>query len=125
MSLRQYDYNDGIVCFEDAPAFYEDLRDGEENWGQRVSVDQWHCYDNDSTVYNSGCQSALLAGNTQQSIFEVDAKFAQDKIKEMEKQYYKKYMFINNTAKLLKSFKVRQALARPIIRQPLRSVCLV
>ena len=60
-------------------------------------------YDNDSTVYNSGCQSALLAGNTQQSIFEVDAKFAQDKIKELEKQYYKKYMFINNTAKLLKS----------------------
>lgn len=103
VSLRQYDYNDGIVCFEDAPAFYEDLRDGEENWGQRVSVDQWHCYDNDSTVYNSGCQSALLAGNTQQSIFEVDAKFAQDKIKELEKQYYKKYMFINNTAKLLKS----------------------
>lgn len=103
VSLRQYDYNDGIVCFEDAPAFYEDLRDGEDNWGQRVSVDQWHCYDNDSTVYNSGCQSALLAGNTQQSIFEVDAKFAQDKIKEMEKQYYKKYMFINNTAKLLKS----------------------
>ena len=103
VSLRQYDYNDGIVCFEDAPAFYEDLRDGEENWGQRVSVDQWHCYDNDSTVYNSGCQSALLAGNTQQSIFEVDTKFAQDKIKEMEKQYYKKYMFINNTAKLLKS----------------------
>lgn len=103
VSLRQYDYNDGIVCFEDAPAFYEDLRDGEENWGQRVSVGQWHCYDNDSTVYNSGCQSALLAGNTQQSIFEVDAKFAQDKIKELEKQYYKKYMFINNTAKLLKS----------------------
>ena len=103
VSLRQYDYNDGIVCFEDAPAFYEDLRDGEENWGLRVSVDQWHCYDNDSTVYNSGCQSALLAGNTQQSIFEVDAKFAQDKIKELEKQYYKKYMFINNTAKLLKS----------------------
>lgn len=103
VSLRQYDYNDGIVCFEDAPAFYEDLRDGEENWGQRVSVDQWHCYDNDSTVYNSGCQSALLVGNTQQSIFEVDAKFAQDKIKELEKQYYKKYMFINNTAKLLKS----------------------
>lgn len=103
VSLRQYDYYDGIVCFEDAPAFYEDLRDGEENWGQRVSVDQWHCYDNDSTVYNSGCQSALLAGNTQQSIFEVDAKFAQDKIKELEKQYYKKYMFINNTAKLLKS----------------------
>ena len=103
VTLKQYDYNDGIVCFEDAPAFYEDLRDGEENWGQRVSVDQWHCYDNDSTVYNSGCQSALLAGNTQQSIFEVDAKFAQDKIKELEKQYYKKYMFINNTAKLLKS----------------------
>lgn len=103
VSLRQYDYNDGIVCFEDAPAFYEDLRDGEENWGQRVSVDQWHCYDNDSTVYNSGCKSALLAGNLQQSIFEVDAKFAQDKIKELEKRYYKKYMFINNTAKLLKS----------------------
>lgn len=103
VSLRQYDYNDGIVCFEDAPAFYEDLRGGEENWGQRVSVDQWHCYDNDSTVYNSGCQSALLAGNLRQSIFEVDAKFAQDKIKELEKQYYKKYMFINNTAKLLKS----------------------
>lgn len=103
VTLKQYDYNDGIVCFEDAPAFYEDLRDGEENWGQRVSVDQWHYYDNDSTVYNSGCQSALLAGNLRQSIFEVDAKFAQDKIKELKKQYYKKYMFINNTAKLLKS----------------------
>ena len=103
VTQRQYDYNDGIVCFEDAPAFYEDLRDGDENWGQRVSVDQWYCYDNDSTVYNSGCKSALLAGNLRQSIFEVDAKFAQDKIKELKKQYDKKYMFINNTAKLLKS----------------------
>lgn len=39
---NKYDYYDGIVCFNDADAFYEDLKGGEDNWGQRLSVDQWH-----------------------------------------------------------------------------------
>ncbi len=100
---KKYDYNEGIVCFEDAAAFYEDLREGVESWGQRMSVDQWHCYMQDSKVNNYGCKGALLDGNLQQSIFGVDAKFAQNKIKELERQFRKKYMEISDAVKLLKS----------------------
>ena len=101
ISKKHYDYDDGIVCFEDAEAFYEDLRNGVEDWGQRISVDQWHYYSKDSAILNFGCKEACIKGNIQQSIFEVKAEFAQDKIKELEKQYNKKNMFISNTAKLL------------------------
>lgn len=102
-SKNRYDYDDGIVCFEDADAFYEDLRNGVNDWGQRISVDQWHYYSQDSSVINHGCGYACIKGQPRQSIFEVDAKFAQGKIKELEKQYNKKNMFISNTAKLLLS----------------------
>lgn len=100
---NKYDYYDGIVCFNDADAFYEDLRGGEDNWGQRLSVDQWHYYTKYSSVSNQGCKYACLNGQPIQSLFEVNAKFAQDKIKELKKQYKEKNMFISKTAKLLQS----------------------
>lgn len=102
-SKNSYDYDNGIVCFEDAEAFYEDLRNGVNDWGQRISVDQWHYYCPDSSVINNGCGYACIKGQPRQSIFEVDSKFAIEKIKELEKQYNKKNMFISNTAKLLLS----------------------
>lgn len=98
---NDYEYNSGIVRFEETDTFYEDLRHGVNNWGQRISVDQWHYYSEDSSVYNHGCKDACINGNIQQSLFEVNAKFAQGKIKELEKQYNKKNMFIANIAKLL------------------------
>lgn len=100
---NKYDYYDGIVCFNDADAFYEDLRGGEDNWGQRLSVDQWHYYTKYSSVSNQGCKYACLNGQPIQSLFEVNAKFAQDMIKELKKQYKEKNMFISKTAKLLQS----------------------
>lgn len=100
---NKYDYYDGIVCFNDADAFYEDLRGGEDNWGQRLSVDQWHYYTKYSSVSNQGCKYACLNGQPIQSLFEVNAKFAQDKIKELKKQYKEKNMFISKTARLLQS----------------------
>lgn len=100
---KSYDYNNGIVCFDDSEAFYEDLRNGVNDWGQRVSVDQWHCYSQDSSVMSHGCVDACIKGNHRQTIFEVDSKFALEKIKELEEQYNKKNMFISNTAKLLLS----------------------
>lgn len=100
---NRYDYDNGIVRFEDAEAFYEDLRNGDEDWGQRIAIDQWHFYDPDSAVYNYGCGYACINGNPQQSIFEVNAKFALGKMKELEKQYKRKNMFISNIAELLKS----------------------
>lgn len=105
ISKKRYDYNDGIVCFSDADAFYEDLRNGEENWGQRISVDQWHYYRQNSTVHNYGCGYARINGNAQQSLFEVGAMYAEDKMKELEKQYTKNSMFVSNIAKLLKTKK--------------------
>lgn len=100
---NKYDYYDGIVCFNDADAFYEDLRGGEDNWGQRLSVDQWHYYTKYSSVSNQGCKSACLNGQPRQSLFEVKAEFAQNKIKELKKQYNEKNMFISKSAKLLQS----------------------
>lgn len=102
-SKNSYDYYNGIVCFDDAEAFYEDLRNGEDDWGQRISVDQWHYYCQDSSVINNGCGSFCIKGNPRQTIFEVDSRFALGKIKELEKQYNNKNMFISNTAKLLLS----------------------
>ena len=100
---NKYDYYDGIVCFNDADAFYEDLKGGEDNWGQRLSVDQWHYYTKYSSVSNQGCKSACLNGQPRQSLFEVKAEFAQNKIKELKKQYNEKNMFISKSAKLLQS----------------------
>ena len=79
------------------------MRNGVNDWGQRISVDQWHYYSQDSRVLNYGCGYACIKGNARQSIFEVDAGFAKSKMEELEKQYNKKNMFISNIAKLLLS----------------------
>lgn len=103
ISSNRYDYDSGIVRFKDTDVFYEDLRNGVNDWGQRISVDQWHYYSQDSRVLNYGCGYACIKGNARQSIFEVDAGFAKSKMEELEKQYNKKNMFISNIAKLLLS----------------------
>lgn len=34
----------GIIHFSDSHVFYENLSDGEEQWGQRIDVDSWQLY---------------------------------------------------------------------------------
>ena len=83
ISSNRYDYDSGIVRFKDTDVFYEDLRNGVNDWGQRISVDQWHYYSQDSRVLNYGCGYACIKGNARQSIFEVDAGFAKSKMEEL------------------------------------------
>ncbi len=35
---------DGVIHFEEESVFYQDLRDGAEEWGQRIDVDSWQYY---------------------------------------------------------------------------------
>lgn len=47
---RSDNYN-GYIEFEDCECFYENLEDGENQWGQRIDVDMWHDYNEDSIDY--------------------------------------------------------------------------
>ncbi|TXJ60794.1 AAA family ATPase [Brachyspira aalborgi] len=47
---RSDNYN-GYIEFEDCECFYENLEDGEGGWGQRIDVDMWHDYNEDSIEY--------------------------------------------------------------------------
>jgi hypothetical protein len=38
------DEYDGCIHFQDSPVFYEDLSDGDNEWGQRFDVDSWKYY---------------------------------------------------------------------------------
>ncbi len=98
---RSYDYYSGIVRYKETNVFYEDLEEGCDNWGQRIMVDLWHCYLDPSSVSTNGINGEVRNGNPRTSICEVSAKFGQQKVKELEKQYNKANMFISNTAQLL------------------------
>ncbi len=98
---RSYDYDSGIVRYKETNVFYEDLEEGRDNWGQRIMVDLWHCYLDPSGVSTNGISGEVRNGNPMTSFCEVSAKFGQQKVKELEKQYKKANMFISNTAQLL------------------------
>ncbi len=34
----------GCISFEESDVFYEDLAEGEQEWGQRIDVDNWHFF---------------------------------------------------------------------------------
>ena len=100
---NRHDFDSGIVRFEDSDVFYEDLTDGCDNWGQRISVDQWHYYDEYSDVSTGGMRYEITMGVTMMSFIGIKENYARRKMKELKTQYEKKYMFISKTAQLLRS----------------------
>lgn len=83
---KEYEYKTGLVKFADSNVFYEDLTDGEESWGQRICVEKWLCYNENSTVNTSGIKDFVLSGVVQESIFEVTKDYGESKMKELENQ---------------------------------------
>ena len=83
--------------------FYEDLTEGCDNWGQRITVDQWHYYSDSTNVTTGGMRDEITMGVTMMSFIGITEKYGNKKIKELKAQYENKHMFISKTAKLLQS----------------------
>lgn len=100
---NRHDYNSGIVKFEDNNVFYEDLTKGCDNWGQRITVDQWHYYSDRTNVSTAGMLKEITMGVTTMSFIGITEKYGKKKVKELKEQFENKHMFISKTAKLLQS----------------------
>ena len=100
---NRHDYNSGIVKFEDNNVFYEDLTKGCDNWGQRITVDQWHYYSDRTNVSTAGMLKEITMGVTTMSFIGVTEEYGKKKVKELKEQFENKHMFISKTAKLLQS----------------------
>lgn len=100
---NRHDYNSGIVKFEDTNVFYEDLTQGCDNWGQRITVDQWHYYSDRTNVSTAGMRNEITMGVTTMSFIGITEKYGKKKVKELKEQFENKHMFISKTAKLLQS----------------------
>lgn len=100
---NRYDYNSGIVKFEDNNVFYEDLTKGCDNWGQRITVDQWHYYSDRTNVSTAGMRNEITMGVTTMSFIGITEKYGKKKVKELKEQFENKHMFISKTAQLLQS----------------------
>ena len=100
---NRHDYNSGIVKFEDNNVFYEDLTKGCDNWGQRITVDQWHYYSDRTNVSTAGMRKEITMGGTTMSLIGITEKYGKKKVKELKEQFENKHMFISKTAKLLQS----------------------
>ena len=100
---NRHDYNSGIVKFEDNNVFYEDLTKGCDNWGQRITVDQWHYYSDRTNVSTAGMRNEITMGVTTMSFIGITEKYGKKKVKELKEQFDNKHMFISKTAKLLQS----------------------
>lgn len=99
---NQHDYYSGIVRFTDSKVFYEELENDCENWGQRIMVDGWHYYLNQSLVSTSGIQNDITAGILRMSIFGISSKKGLEKMKELKEQYEKQNIFVTQAVQLLK-----------------------
>lgn len=100
---NRHDYNSGIVKFEDNNVFYEDLTKGCDNWGQRITVDQWHYYSDRTNVSTAGMRNEITMGVTTMSFIGITEKYGKKKVKELKEQFENKHMFISKTAQLLQS----------------------
>ena len=100
---NRHDYNSGIVKFEDNNVFYEDLTKGCDNWGQRITVDQWHYYSDRTNVSTAGMRNEITMGVTTMSFIGITEQYGKKKVKELKEQFENKHMFISKTAKLLQS----------------------
>ena len=87
---KKHEYFDesGIVKFGDCEAYYERNYNGcNSDWSQFIDVEKWKSYCPDHPVNKYGVQEA--AGLAVNSIFKVDAKWARQKIKELDNQFEK------------------------------------
>ena len=98
---NKHDYTSGIVKFSDSETFYEDLRNGDDKWGQRIIVDQWHYYLPQTTVTTENMKNNITDGVASMSFIGVNEEFALNKIAELKKQYEDKNMFVTKVVKLL------------------------
>lgn len=53
---------DGCIHFNDCDVFYENLSDGDEEWGQRIDVDSWKFF-NEQGIYAKGQENYLDGEN--------------------------------------------------------------
>ena len=87
---RKHEYFDenGVVKFEDCEAYYERNYNGcISDWSQFIDVEKWMSYCPDNPVDKYGIQNA--AGLAVNSIFKVEAEWARQKIKELDKRFEK------------------------------------
>ena len=102
IAQNKHDYSDGIVRFKDNDVFYEDLREGCDNWGQRIMVDRWHYLKNPTNVSTSGMKHEITHGVSSMTLIGVSERFAKRKINELQKQYEMENMFVTKAVQLLK-----------------------
>lgn len=100
---KEHEFFSGIVRFKDSDVFYEDLASGCDKWGERIMVDNWHCYMNNTSVYTYGLKSHITQGVTMMSLIRIDSAYGTQKIKELQTQYENMNMFVSKTTKLLLS----------------------
>lgn len=95
----------GPVRFEDCEAYYEQNYPGcNSDWSQYIDVENWLSYCPKFPVNNYGVQSAA-GGLSVHSFFPVEAKWAKNKMKELDEHYEKSRTetdrMINETKRLL------------------------
>lgn len=82
----------GVIVFEDAEVFYEDLTDGTaENWGQRFDVDAWQYY----TPYGIPPIKRYVDSYERNTIREISKEDGEQLIKELKQQLGMKYEILN------------------------------
>lgn len=89
VNSNKHDYFDGTIIFTDNNVFYEELKNGCENWGQRIAVDEWKYYFENSNVTTSGVSANIVSGIAQMSLFEINKNYASSLILQLKNQYYK------------------------------------
>ena len=83
-SEKSYKYKTGLVCFSDSEVFYENLENGEEDWGQRINVKKWLAYNPQSEITTEGVANEIKSGNSQMSIYEVSEEYGEIKMRELK-----------------------------------------
>jgi 5-methylcytosine-specific restriction endonuclease McrBC GTP-binding regulatory subunit McrB len=81
------DEYDGYIRFDDCPIFYEDLSEGESEWGQRIDVEAWKYYIPEGIYCKD--QDNYIGGSNE---FRVVKELKKDKAKGFIKQLKEKFM---------------------------------
>ncbi len=100
---NRHDYDSGIVRFNDSPVYYENLENGEEDWGQRINVGRWTYFVKETSVKTSGVKEHCCSGIVQLSIYGIDEEFGRLKINELKKQYEMNNHMLISTKELLET----------------------
>ena len=102
ISRNKHDYTTGVVKFKDSDVFFEDLRNGCDNWGQRIKVDKWYYYNDYTKVTTRGMKHQILQGVSSMSIIGVTEGYAKKKIDALKNQFKMNNKSISDWADLLK-----------------------